>query len=198
MQVAAHAPSAERRRFSSKLVRCSRTVTPFVQPAADALDADEADCASGITGELWRRGAMIEVPGSADAPEAAQPEAMPSRRRAGRRRRRGPTGFLERLGWYRDMIGRHARRRRAVVGTAAAPLWACERFHRPFGQGSAPRAVHRDRARAGRPRGGRVSRRPPVWKCCTTLFSCTTTSRTAATRGAARPLCIAASGYPLP
>ena len=47
-----------------------------------------------------------------------------------------------------------------TLGAAAASLRACEGFPRPFGQGSAARAVHRDRACAGR--RARRMRFPPA------------------------------------
>ena len=36
----------------------------------------------------------------------------------------GPTDFLERLGWYREMLDGHARGQRADTGAAAASLRA--------------------------------------------------------------------------
>ncbi len=60
----------------------------------------------------------------------------------------GPAGFLERLGWYREMLADTLAARRADVGTAAAPVWAREGFHRPIGQRPCGRrSASRPRAR---------------------------------------------------
>ena len=69
----------------------------------------------------------------------------------------GPAGFLERLGWYREMIADLLAEGVPSRGAAAAPLRARQGFRRPLGQGSAPGAVHRDCARARRPRRGRAA-----------------------------------------
>ena len=107
-------------------------VAPFVAPIADALSA--------VGGET----------------EAANDSAVAT---AGGGDAAGPTGFLERLGWYREALSDTLAAGVPTLGAAAASLCAGERFPRSGRQGASARAVHRDREGAGRARGGRLRRR---------------------------------------
>ena len=167
----------------------------YVSRAADALERSEGTV-PGVT-ELSRRGAMVSS-GSADAPRL-EPEAMIVGAAPVAGDVAGPAG----LSGAALLVPRDARptRSRPAIPTLEPQQHLyrpCERLHRPIGQGACVRrCASRPRA-PGRPHRGCISCRRPASKCCTTLFSCTTTSRTAANRGVAWPPCIAVPGYPLP
>jgi geranylgeranyl pyrophosphate synthase/uncharacterized protein with NAD-binding domain and iron-sulfur cluster len=100
MQVAAHvirgaSPILDQARPALELV------TPFLRPAADALDA--TDGVIEDPGEVRAEG-PTEARGAAYAPEprylANLSDAAPNIEDVA-----GPTGFLQRLGWYSGMIG---------------------------------------------------------------------------------------------
>jgi geranylgeranyl pyrophosphate synthase/uncharacterized protein with NAD-binding domain and iron-sulfur cluster len=100
MQVAAHAI-----RGASPLLEQTRplleTVTPFVNFAADALDSADGFVQNvddaHLTDPAAKPGAAY-VPKPIDDSEGAV-HALPTAVDA-----EGPTGFLDRLGWYRDML----------------------------------------------------------------------------------------------
>jgi hypothetical protein len=109
----------------------------------------------------------------------------------------GPTGFLERLSWYRGLL--------TDTLAAGTPSGEPQRhlyglvtdFIDRSGKGASG-AVHRDRARLGRSDGGRFPRRGGHRNAAQRLPWCMTTSRTAATRGAAWQRCIVVSEYRSP
>ena len=166
---------------------------PYVRPVAAMLDP--GDEPPGKAGNAAFRQSYRAAPLDPDAFVAGR---SPRRRRCRPRRRRyrrpGRVPPAPRLVSRNDR--RPAGGRRAVGGTEAAPLRAHQGFRRPIGQGFAPRAVHRDRCALSAAAPRARCRRPPVWKCSTTPFSCTTTSRMVATFVAGRPPCIAAPELP--
>ena len=173
-------------------------------------------------GRLAAAGGGARDPGSLAAPRPGasaarrrRPVRGAPRRRAERGRRRdgrpasndaavataaggaaagGADGFLERLGWYRDAGRRHARGGRAELASRRS---TCTGWSRISSIGRARvcgrRSASRRRARLGG-RAEDASRRPRASRCCTTPFSSTTTSKTAATPGEARRRCTVASG----
>ena len=157
MQVAAHAI-----RGASPLLEQARplleAVAPFVNPVADALDSTRS--------ALSRRASMRCDPATDPAP----PDAVPSRYALTRCRALpasagdvvGPTGFLERLGWYRDML--------ADTLAAGVPTWEPQRhlyglvrdFIDRSGKGLRPAlCIATARALGGRARGCASRRRRP-------------------------------------
>ena len=188
-------PSAVRRRSSSRRAPLLEQVSPFTHAVADALDphsaaADDVGALDAVDPATMAR-RLVDVPTLQDAlikvadavPVAGEivgPAGLP-----------GPPGLVSRH------ARRYARRRHTDAGTAAAPVWAREGFHRPVGQGPCvPRSASRPRARWAAARRMRFPP-PPAWKCCTTHFSCTTTLKTAATGGAASPTMHRRAGIPI-
>jgi len=115
MQVAAHAI-----RGASPLLEQARPlleqVAPFVNPVADALDLSDGAMEDvselGTVDPTVKRGST-DVPTPQDALRDIA-DAMP-----GAADVVGPTGFLERLGWYRDML--------ADTLAAGVPTWEPQR-----------------------------------------------------------------------
>jgi uncharacterized protein with NAD-binding domain and iron-sulfur cluster len=164
MQVAGHAIRAASP-ILDKVSPLLESIAPFVNPIAEALDPLR---------EVGSNGTNV-------ATTVATSDA-------------GPTGFLERLIWYRGMIG----------DTLAAGVPSGEPQRHLYGlvkdfisiaraKVSGPRYASRPHAPWEDERKTRTRRRPD-WKCCTTPSWCTTMWRMAATGAAARRQCIAAPG----
>ena len=195
VQVAAHAIRGASPLLEQAAPIARTGMRRSAMPLADTLDPRECRhggrqpaCMRRPDGGRAQLGRCAHFAGRAD---------QGRRRGASGRRYRGPGGFLDRLGWYRDML--------AETLAEGVPTWEPQRhlyglvkdFIDRSGKGFGP-------PYASRPRGARWPRRrkrfpsQPGWKCCTMHFSCMTTLKMAATGGAGSPQCIAARVCQLP
>ena len=149
-----------------------------------ALDiADLVPGSGDVVGPGWAPGTSRMAARQADRPG--------SRRGGGCRAGRARTGWRgggprpNRVSRAARLVSRDGRRRarrgRADQRAAEAPVRARQGVRRAVREGSTAGALHRDGASARWPHARTRSRRPRASRCCTTPFSSTTTSRTAAT-----------------
>jgi geranylgeranyl pyrophosphate synthase/uncharacterized protein with NAD-binding domain and iron-sulfur cluster len=115
MQVAAHAIRAASP-ILQEVGPLLESVTPFVGPIADALDATDGVLEPADDGQTV---ALVELQRTSQTPAfggATEPSAVTQ----GLEKDVGPAGFQERLAWYRDML--------ADTLAAGVPTWEPQRY----------------------------------------------------------------------